>query len=126
MNKNIGLRDERGFTLIELVIAIVVVGVLSAVAIVGIGGLTDRGKKASCNATRDAAKTAVAVYFANNSSYPTNFNPQLTSGAAPLLDVPSTVTASGGSLSTSGSNGWTITMTGGGATPPVLSDCPAS
>ena len=44
-------RSEKGFTLIELLIAIVVVGILTAVAIVGIGGLTNTGKTASCQST---------------------------------------------------------------------------
>ncbi len=38
-----GEQDEKGFTLIEILIAIVLVGILSAVAVVGISNLVSRG-----------------------------------------------------------------------------------
>jgi prepilin-type N-terminal cleavage/methylation domain-containing protein len=110
-------RDERGFTLIELLIAIVVVGILTAVAIVGIGGLTDNGSSSACNATRDAAKTASAVHFANTDKYPANFN-ELVSPVKEL-DIPSNVKNNGGNLT---AKHWILTMTGGG-TSNVDFDC---
>ena len=42
-------RKERGFTLVELLVAIVVVGVLAAVAIVGINSLVNKGENAACS-----------------------------------------------------------------------------
>ena len=53
-----------GFTLVELLIAIVVVGVLVAVAVVGINGLVDRGENSACRVTLDAANHAAAAYYA--------------------------------------------------------------
>ena len=46
---------EHGFTLIELLVTIVVVGILSAVAIVGIGGVTSTGSKSACSASLSSA-----------------------------------------------------------------------
>ena len=71
MNTYIKERREEGFTLIELLIAIVVVGILTAVVIVGIGGLTDNGKKGACQASKDAAKAAVAVHYSNQHRHAT-------------------------------------------------------
>ena len=48
-------RDDSGFTLVEIVIAIVLVGILSAVVVVGIGRLTEQGAAAGCAASADAA-----------------------------------------------------------------------
>jgi prepilin-type N-terminal cleavage/methylation domain-containing protein len=98
-------KKEQGFTLIELLIAIVVVGILTAVAIVGIAGLTNKGNGAACSATIDAARSASAVYYANNNGkYPGGFT-DLTSTNPPLLDLHG-VTVATNTLSTSS---WTVT-----------------
>ena len=71
-------RKEQGFTLIELLVSIVVVGILTAVAIVGIAGLTNKGSKSACAATADAIQSAQAVHFTNSNTYPANFTDMLT------------------------------------------------
>ncbi|MBK5331807.1 MAG: type II secretion system protein [Ilumatobacteraceae bacterium] len=65
-----GEREDKGFTLIEILIAIVLVGILSAVAVVGISNLVSKGSTSACNASLDAAKAGSAVYLAELSTYP--------------------------------------------------------
>ena len=80
-------QNDTGFTLIEILIAIVLVGILSAVAVVGISNLVGKGSKSSCGASADAAKAASHVYFATNATFPTSFT-QLTAagvGGAPYV-----------------------------------------
>jgi prepilin-type N-terminal cleavage/methylation domain-containing protein len=111
-------KREQGFTLIELLIAIVVVGILTAVAIVGIAGLTNKGNTSACASTLDAARSASAVYYANNGgTYPSTFT-DLTNPNPPLLTLPSGVTEGSTTLS---ANSWTVTMTGGGTTQTAFS-----
>src|ERR1700743_1552128 len=79
-----------GFTLIELVIAIVVVGILSAVALVGIAGLTTTASSKACDASKDAAISASAIYFTNKGKYPVEWDDM----SAETFVRPDTVTVS--------------------------------
>lgn len=106
-----GERDDEGFTLVEIVIAIVLVGILSAVAVVGIGSLTSKGNSSACQASLDAAKAAVVVHLASAGSYPATLT-AMTTGASPAYTLPTGVTVAPSGLSTTGAN-WTLTMTPG-------------
>jgi len=113
---------EQGFTLVEVLIAVVLVGILSAVAVVGLAGVTKTGNKSACSTTVEAAKAAAATYYANTGAYPK------TSGAAPIgfdalmappavLSLPSGVSATANVMKPSNSS-WSVTMTGGGGLTP--------
>jgi len=103
-------KHEGGFTLIELLVAIVVVGILTAVAIVGIGGLTDTAKSATCQATLDASRASVAAYYAANAStYPDTFTSMVTQND---LVLQGSVKNTGATLTDSlTAPKWTITLT---------------
>lgn len=100
---------DRGFTLVEILVAIVVAGILAAVAIIGIASLTDSGGDSACEASRDAAKTAATVHYANTGAWPTTFT-SMTSTNPKELEVPSGVTVNSTTLV--GDN-WTLTLTPG-------------
>lgn len=94
-------QDDNGFTLVEILIAIVLVGILSAVVVVGISNMTSKGSSSACAASLDAAKAGSIVYFAShNNTYATNFTLLTTEtpavGAIPAipaaLTLPSGVT----------------------------------
>ncbi|MCU1361689.1 MAG: hypothetical protein JWN99_2978 [Ilumatobacteraceae bacterium] len=108
---------DEGFTLIEIVIAIVLVGILSAVAVIGIGSLTNKGNSAACTSSLDAAKAATVVHYAAAGAYPATLT-AMTSSTPQELTLPSGVTVAGTGLSTTGAS-WTLTMTPGasGAAP---------
>jgi prepilin-type N-terminal cleavage/methylation domain-containing protein len=106
-----GRKRERGFTLVELLVTITVAGILTAIAIVGIGGLTDTAKAATCKPTMDAARAAVTSYFAKQTptKYPSGFDVMVSSHDLELLGgvrnpTPTTLT-DGGSPAR-----WTITL----------------
>jgi prepilin-type N-terminal cleavage/methylation domain-containing protein len=113
MNARNDFDNEHGFTLVELLLAIVVVGILTAVALVGIGGLTDTAKTATCQVTMDASRAAVISYYSkqNPHVYPATFD-VMTSETPPDLVLqgevqhPSPVTLSSGGSPTK----WTITL----------------
>ncbi len=63
---------QKGFTLIELMIVIAIVGILAAVALPAYQDYTVRAKMAEALATIGEAKTSVSEYFIANGTLPAN------------------------------------------------------
>ena len=66
---------EKGFTLVELLVVIVILGILAAVVVFAVGGTTDNAQKNACKAEESTIASAVEAYRANpdnNGAYPTD------------------------------------------------------
>jgi prepilin-type N-terminal cleavage/methylation domain-containing protein len=61
-------RREGGFTLVELLIVIVILGVLSTVAVFAVRGITDKGNVAACTADYRTLETGIEAYIAQGGS----------------------------------------------------------
>ena len=86
-------RDEKGFTLIELMIVIAIIGILAAIAIPQFSKYRTRSYNASANSDAKNAYTAAQVYFTDN---PTGTSSLANLTANGLVQSPNvTVTASG-------------------------------
>jgi len=116
-HRQAGKEPDRGFTLVEILIAIVLIGVLSAVVVVGISSLTDEGSDSACEASLDAAKAGAVVYYASHdNTYPTTFTEMTNpSGEEPNI-VPAALTLPSGAsvvdeTTIEQSDNWTLTMT---------------
>jgi len=57
---------QKGFTLIELMIVVAIIGILAAVAIPAYSDYTIKAKVSEAAAMSGAAKTAVDIYFSEN------------------------------------------------------------
>ncbi|UCE24324.1 MAG: prepilin-type N-terminal cleavage/methylation domain-containing protein [Candidatus Zixiibacteriota bacterium] len=58
--------NERGFTLIELVMIIVILGILAAVAIPKYQDLSDEAREAAARGALGGVRSAITIYYANH------------------------------------------------------------
>jgi len=67
-------RKQTGFTIVELLIVIVVIGILAAIVITTFTGVQKKGRDADRKSDINSLYSQVEVYFAENSRYPTLAN----------------------------------------------------
>jgi prepilin-type N-terminal cleavage/methylation domain-containing protein len=73
------LKKSKGFTLIELMIVVAIIGILAAVAIPKFADLVNKSKEAAVKGTLGAVRSAVSIYYGDmEGSYPTNLFAGLT------------------------------------------------
>jgi len=95
-------KQDKGFTLVELLIVIVILGILATVTVFAVTGITTRGKDSACKADLKTIQTAEEAYNANTGDYgtqaelkagglihdvTTNYTVTPTNVAAPALDT---------------------------------------
>ena len=60
MEKN----QDKGFTLVELLIVIVILGILATVTVFAVRGITDKGEENACAVEKRTIETAAEAYYA--------------------------------------------------------------
>jgi general secretion pathway protein G len=73
--------EESGFTLVELLLVITILGVLAGVVVFSVGGFQQNSQTAACKAEASTVNAAVEGYYAKNKVYPTDWS-DLTGGSA--------------------------------------------
>ena len=61
------LKDERGLTLVELLVVVVILGIIAAIAVVAIGGIIENSKKDAMVADAKQMVSAAKLYTVSNS-----------------------------------------------------------
>lgn len=102
------MKKDRGFTIVELLIVIVVIGILAAIVIVAYNGISTRANAATAKSNAESVQKVVEAYAndTGNGSYPTLA--QLTGWTGGVTRLPSGVTVNSAQLTSSQANGKTI------------------
>jgi type IV pilus assembly protein PilE len=64
------MKKHRGFTLIEMMITVAIVGILAAIAIPQYSEYVRRGKRTECKAAMLRASQQMEKFYSNNNQYP--------------------------------------------------------
>lgn len=67
------IRRSRGFTIVELLVVIVVIGILAAIVVVSYNGIQDRGRASVAQQDLNNAKKRLSIYQARNGKYPITY-----------------------------------------------------
>ncbi len=107
-------RSEDGFTLVELLIVVLILGALASTVVVASGGFKSKGAAESCNAAMKAYRTGFEAYRADNVDglYPTNDAQVVPKYAKRTGGASATVNASPEVAVVRG-KGWSFTITYG-------------
>ena len=62
-------REESGFTVVELLIVLVIIGILLAIAVTSYLGFKNRANKTAAQANVLSAVSVVEVYYLNHGNY---------------------------------------------------------
>jgi general secretion pathway protein G len=62
------VRRDKGFTLVELLIVVVILGILATVTVFAVRGITDKGQESACDTDKRVMETAVETWYADQSA----------------------------------------------------------
>lgn len=75
--------NHQGFTLVEMLLVVAIIGILATVVVVKFGGEGDRARKAACRASISNICLAIDRYEVDTGRYPAGLNNLVSGGGEP-------------------------------------------
>jgi type IV pilus assembly protein PilA len=102
-------QDDRGFTLIELMVVVLIIAILIAIAIPTFLGLRQRAQDRSAQSDLRNALTAAKAFYTDNETY-TGFTVAVAEAAEPSLDFDSNGTVANAQVEINVATGQDVVM----------------
>ena len=72
--------NSRGFTIVEILVVVVVIGILAGLVLVAYNGVQDRSRASIAQTDLNNAKKRLVIYQARNGTYPTTYQQLIDAG----------------------------------------------
>ena len=85
-------KNQKGFTIVELLIVVVVIAILAAISIVAYTGITNRANRSAAMEAANSVKSVAVAYNGANSQYPTSKAEFVSGGTDAIAKLPCDIT----------------------------------
>lgn len=96
------VRNQKGFTIMELMIVIVIIGILIAIAVPAYNSFRNKAAVAACDANQRTIESAAGIFYADTGAWPAAVTDLWPAAGTKYIDAAITCPSGGGYTITNG------------------------